>query len=93
MPRHRHAFVEDYDGMVGFGLDRETDELTVLYYLQKISDDTLGRVLVQRMTNAELAAVFEQASALLRRHLSEPEYHRLFLKDSETHTDQGPSAF
>ena len=93
MPRHRHAFVEDYDGMVGFGLDRETDELTVLYYLQKISDDTLGRVLVRRMTDAELAAVFEQASALLRRHLSEPEYHRLFLKESEAHTDQEPGEF
>ena len=39
MPQHSHRFVEEYDGLVGFGLDRETNEKTLTYYLQKFADD------------------------------------------------------
>jgi hypothetical protein len=38
MNRHTHNFVEDYTGLVGFGLNREIDENTVIYYLQKFSE-------------------------------------------------------
>ena len=82
MPTHSHRFVEEYDGMVGYGLNRETDEKTVIYYLQKFADDALMEVMVQRMSDAELGQLFDLLSALLRRHLSEPEYHRLFLKEA-----------
>ncbi|MDQ1330407.1 MAG: hypothetical protein QG578_670, partial [Thermodesulfobacteriota bacterium] len=41
MVKHTHDFVERYTGLVGFGFDRETDENTVRYYLQKFSDDAL----------------------------------------------------
>lgn len=85
MPIHSHAFVEDYDGLVGYGLNRETDEKTVIYYLQKFSDDALIEVLAPRMTDGELGEVFDLLSDLLRRHLSEPEYHRLFLKEEHHH--------
>jgi hypothetical protein len=81
MPIHSHAFVEDYDGMVAYGFNRETDEKTVIYYLQKFSDDALLEALVPRMTDGELSQVFDLLSDLLRSHLSEPEYHRLFLKE------------
>jgi hypothetical protein len=33
------------------------------------------------MTDAELAETFDLVTRLLRRHLKESEYHRLFLKD------------
>jgi hypothetical protein len=79
--KHSHRFVETYDGLVGFGLDRQTDEKTMIYYLQKFSDDAMADVIVQRMQDDELAAMFEMLSNLLRRHLSESEYHELFLKD------------
>jgi hypothetical protein len=85
MPTHSHQFVEAYDGMVGFGFNRETDEKTVIYYLQKFSDDTLIEALVKRMTDEELGQIFDLISALLKRHLSEPEYHRLFLKEAHHH--------
>ncbi len=39
MALHSHDFIESYDGLVGFGLNRETDENTIIYYLQKFSDD------------------------------------------------------
>jgi len=81
MTQHSHTFVETYDGMVGFGLDRQTDEQTVQYYLQKFSDDKLMKTLMNRLTAAELEEIFTLISRLLRQHLSENEYHRLFLKE------------
>jgi len=81
MALHSHRFIESYEGLVGFGLNRETDENTVIYYLQKFSDDGLMALLRNRMSDEELEAVFTQLSGLLRKHLSENEYHRYFLKD------------
>ncbi|MDX1708456.1 MAG: cytoplasmic protein [Desulfobacterales bacterium] len=80
MKRHSHDFVEIYDGLVGFGADRETDENTVVYYLQKFSDDQLMKTLAKRLSEDELTEIFDLLSRLLRKHLSEAEYHDLFLK-------------
>lgn len=83
MPKHTHRFVDRYDGLVGFGLDRETDESTLIYYLQKFSDDAVMNAIIKRLENDEMAEVFDLINRLLRRHFSEAEYHRLFLKDKE----------
>jgi len=53
--------------------------------LQKFSDDALIGVLKKRMDDSELNDLFEMLSTLLRRHLDEAEYHRLFLKDEGHH--------
>jgi hypothetical protein len=81
MDRHTHRFVENYDGLIGFGLDRETDEKTVICYLQKFSDDAVTAAIVRRLDDAELLEIFDLINRLLRRHFTEAEYHRLFLKD------------
>jgi len=81
MPRHTHNFVEDYTGLVGFGLNREIDENTVNYYLQKFSDDTLLKQLIRRLSGEELEEIFSLISRLLNKHLTKAEYHQLFLKD------------
>ena len=81
MTVHSHEFVESYEGFVGFGFDRETDENTVIYYLQKFSDDMLIRHIVKKMGDDELQEVFSVLSKLLKVHLTEQEYHRLFLKE------------
>ncbi len=81
MAKHTHSFVETHDGFLGYGMDRQTDEDTVAVYLQKFSDDDLMKVMLKRMSDAELAEVFEMVSKLLKVHLTEPEYHRYFLKD------------
>jgi hypothetical protein len=83
MSLHSHEFVERYDGLVGFGLDRETNEHTLIYYLQKFSDDTLMEVMIKRLSDVELEELFDRLSELLHRHLKEQEYHRLFLKETE----------
>ncbi len=81
MTQHAHQFVESYDGLVGYGLNRETNENTLVYYLQKFSDDNLMAVLKSRLSDSELEDLFERISALLSKHLTEEEYHQLFLKE------------
>ena len=83
MKRHSHDFVETYDGLVGFGADRETDENTVVYYLQKFSDDLMMKTLIKRLSEDELSEIFNLMTRLLKSHLSETEYHNLFLKESD----------
>ena len=78
---HTHNFVEKYQGLVGYGADRETDENTLIYYLQKFSDDALMALITKRMTDAEMLQVFDLINRLLKNHLTEAEYHKLFLKD------------
>ena len=85
MPIHTHDFVETYQGLVGYGADRETDENTVIYYLQKFSDDRFMAMVTKRMTDAELLELFEFINRLLKRHLTESEYHGMFLKDDHDH--------
>ena len=81
MQMHTHNFVETYQGLVGYGADRETDENTLIYYLQKFSDDELMALITKRMSNAEMLELFDLINQLLKNHLSEAEYHRHFLKD------------
>ncbi|MGD8944024.1 MAG: cytoplasmic protein, partial [Desulfobacterales bacterium] len=78
MKRHSHNFVETYDGLVGFGADRETDENTVVFYLQKLSDDLLMKTLIKRLSDDELSEIFNLMTRLLKTHLSDTEYHDLF---------------
>jgi hypothetical protein len=81
MPKHHHRFVDAYEGPIGLGLDREIDELTLTYYLQKFSDDDLMDVIRSRLSDQEIEALFNTLSLLMKKHLTDEEYHRLFLKD------------
>lgn len=80
--RYTHDLVETYDGMVGFGLDRKTDEVSLGVYLQMFSDDDFLKLILPRLTDGEINEVFELLSLLIKRHIDkEEEYHQVFLKD------------
>lgn len=81
MAKHVHQFVETYDGFIGFGFDRKTDENTVMYYLQKLSDDQVVMTMIPRMSDKNLENLFDMISRMLKEHLSDEEYHRVFLKE------------
>ena len=81
MAKHSHNFVEEYDGLVGFGLSREVDEHTLTYYLQKFSDDQLMALIRGRMSEEDMEEVFNLLGRLLKEYLSDEEYHTYFLKD------------
>jgi hypothetical protein len=84
--QHEHNFVNEYDGMVAFGFSREVDEKSLMYYLQKFSDDDLMKLLAPRLSDAEINQIFELLSHLMRKHLNDGEYHEYFLKDDGHHT-------
>ena len=80
MAKHSHRFVETFDGFLGYGLDRQSNENTVQLYLQKFSDDRLMKTILKRMTDDDLTERFEITGRMLKKYLTEPEYHQLFLK-------------
>ncbi len=79
--KYSHQFVENYDDLMGFGLDRKTDEKTITCYLQMFSDDELMKVLIQKMSDDELSEIFSLITRILQKYLTEPEYHTFFLKE------------
>ena len=83
MGSHSHQFVETYRGPLAFGLSREEDEASLTVYLQKFSDDQLMEVLRKRLSDDEMVTLVDFIMGLLREHLTEEEYHRLFFKDEE----------
>jgi hypothetical protein len=83
MAKHSHDFVETFDGFLGFGFDRQSNEDTVQVYLQKFSDDFLMNTILKRMSDDDLTELFDVTSKMLKKHLTEPEYHTLFLKEEE----------
>ena len=83
MARHTHSFVEEYEGLVGFGFSREVDEKTLTYYIQKFSDDELMALITKRMSDEDLENLFNLIAMLMKKYLTEKEYHRYFLKDRD----------
>lgn len=79
--KHTHRFVETYEGLVAFGFSRDVDEKSMMVYLQKFSDDGLLKVLIPRLSDGEMSALFDMISELMRKHLSDQEYHAYFLKE------------
>ncbi|MFC1535073.1 cytoplasmic protein [Thermodesulfobacteriota bacterium] len=83
MSKHSHKFVEEYDGLVGYGLNREVDEYTLTYYLQKFSDDEHVALILSRMSDTDMEGLFNLLGRLLKKYLTEEEYHRQFLKEDD----------
>ena len=83
MGKHSHKFVEEYDGLAGFGMDRRSDEAAITWYLQKFSDDSHMALILERMSDEDLAHLFDFLGGLLKKYLKDEEYHRVFLKDDE----------
>ena len=83
MEKHTHRFVEEYDGLMGFGFSREVDEKTLTYYIQKFSDDRFMELIRARMSQEDMEALFDFLTRIMKQYLTEEEYHRYFLKDEE----------
>jgi hypothetical protein len=83
MRRHRHDFVVTYEGILAFGYSREEDERSLIAFLQKFSDDDLMKLLSNRISPSEIENLVDLLTGLMKKYLSEEEYHRYFLKDEE----------
>ena len=67
-----------------FGFDRATDERSLVAFLTAFSDPPLLQTLVSRMADEEIHAVVDFFTGLMKRHLTEKEYHRLFVDGPRT---------
>lgn len=81
MLKDTHNFVHAYTGLGAFGMNRKTDEETIKFYLQKFSEDAFMDTFVPRLSDEELEMIYETVNGLLKKHITEDEYHHLFLKD------------
>ncbi|WP_245590153.1 hypothetical protein [Desulfobulbus elongatus] len=68
-----------------FGLNRATDEQSLIDFLRQFSDDRLTSELVPRMSEDEIHQVVDLLTQIMRNHLSSDEYHRLFLGEEHHH--------
>jgi hypothetical protein len=62
-----------------FGWDRPTDERSLREFLKKFSNDNMLDTLIPRLTDKEITAIVDLLTETMKKHLSEVEYHRLFL--------------
>lgn len=81
MNRYTHNFVEAGDSLMAFGWDRESNENTIICYLQMFSDDAVMQKLRHRLKDEEIEEIYFLINRLLRTHFNDGEYHRLFLKE------------
>jgi hypothetical protein len=82
--KYTHNFVNSYEGLIGFGWDRETDENSLICYLQMFSDDLLLKALAGKLSDQDIDEIQAMVHRILKKHLTESEYHQLFLKDNHT---------
>lgn len=81
MKKDTHHFIHQYEGIGALGMDRSTDEETIMFYLQKFSEDSFLKTLIPRLSNEELEEIYLFINQKLKQHLSEAEYHAVFLKE------------
>lgn len=81
MKKFKHDFIHGYDGLGAFGMDRNTDEETLMYTLQKFSDDTFMKLLIPKLSQDEMEQIYYMTLELIKKHLTEDEYHNIYLKD------------
>lgn len=65
-----------------FGLTEELDKESFVCFLEIAGHKDFATTLAQRLSSEEILEFVDSFTVLLRRHLSEDEYHRLFLQDS-----------
>lgn len=74
-----------------FGLNRHLDQQSFSFFLQLAGRPGFADFLSQRVSGDDIHGFVHFFTGLLKRTLSEEEYHRLFLQDEEHHHGQDHS--
>ena len=64
-----------------FGFDRATDEQSLQMFLQRFTDERVLGVLLPRLQDEDIFSTVDFITAIMQKHLSEKEYHALFLAE------------
>lgn len=70
-----------------FGLTEEIDRQSLTTFLKLGGQEEFSKLFAERLSSEEIIQLVDHFMKLLRNHLSENEYHRLFLGDSNHHHD------
>jgi len=66
---------------IAFGFDRATDERSFGLFLERFVDKKLLETLLPRLQDEDILATVDFLTGIMQKHLSEKEYHRLFLAE------------
>jgi hypothetical protein len=66
---------------IAFGFDRATDERSFELFLQCFVDKKLMETLLPRLQDEDIQATVDLLTGIMHKHLSEKEYHSLFLAE------------
>jgi len=72
---------ENNSEAISFGFDRSTDERSLALFLSCFADQQLLDTLLPRLADQEILQVVDFITELMQKHLSEKEYHKLFLSE------------
>ena len=70
-----------------FGLTEELDRQSLTTFLKLGGREEFLNIFAERLSSEEIIHFVDHFMKLLRKHLNEDEYHRLFLGDSNHHHD------
>jgi hypothetical protein len=82
-----HIMVLD-SRQICFGLNQQLDQQSFSCFLQLAGRQEFADFLSQRLSEQEIHGFVDFFTALLKRSLSEEEYHHLFLQDKHCHPHQ-----
>ena len=66
---------------IAFGFDRATDERSFELFLQRFVDKKLMETLLPRLQDEDILSTVDFLTGIMRKHLTEKEYHSLFLAE------------
>jgi hypothetical protein len=66
---------------IAFGFDRATDERSFGLFLHRFVDKKLMETLLPRLQDEDILATVDFLTGIMRKHLTEKEYHSLFLAE------------
>ncbi len=69
----------DDAGEICFGLDRVTDEISIAAVIKRFSDSDLLEALIPRLSDQDIISVLDFITQIMKKHMSEEEYHEFFL--------------
>lgn len=79
----RNGVMEIDPANISFGFDRSTDEQSLRCFLKQFASEDMLDVIIPRLRDDEILSLVHSISGLMRNHLSEKEYHRLFFNGGQ----------
>lgn len=74
-----------------FGLNQQIDQQSFSCFLQLAGRPEFADLLSRRLSEQEILSFVSFFTGILKRNLSEEEYHRLFLQDDQHHSHHNPA--